>query len=132
MKFLRIKGLTLNQSEEEQPEQEEEIIAINLPVLILSPKFQALAGPLSLGLMVLGVGCTYVASWLGIPRAALFAAAGLGTGVAVASVAVTLGIVLLVSKQTPTRKKALISVVCGIGAFLLAGPIFVLIWATNI
>ena len=124
--------MSLNHVEEEEPVQEEEIIAINLPVLILSPKFQALAGPLSLALMLLGVACTYLASWLGIPRAALFAAAGLGTGVAVASVAVTLGIVLLVSKQTPTRKKALISIVCGIGTFLLAGPIFVLIWATNI
>ena len=124
--------MTLNKVEEEKPVEEEEIIAINLPVLILSPKFQALAGPLSLSFMVLGVACTYLASWLGIPRAALFAAAGLGTGVAVASVAVTLGVVLLVSKQTPMRKKALLSILCGIGTFLLAGPVFVLIWATNI
>ena len=114
-----------------ETEREEEVIALNLPAIILSPKFQALAGPLGIGLMQVGVVCTYLAMWLGIPRAVLFAAVGLGTGVAVASVAVTLGIVLLVAKQTPYRKRALISVGLGIASFLLAGPIFLLIWASN-
>ena len=118
--------------EKNPPEQpEEEVIAVNLPAIILSPKFQALAGPLGIGLMLIGVVCTYLAMWIGIPRAVLFAAVGLGTSVAVASVAVTLGIVLLVSKQTPFRKRALVSVALGIATFLLAGPVFLLIWASN-
>ena len=118
--------------EKNPPEQtEEEVIAVNLPAIILSPKFQALAGPLGIGLMLIGVICTYLAMWIGIPRAVLFAAVGLGTSVAVASVAVTLGIVLLVSKQTPFRKRALVSVALGIATFLLAGPVFLLIWASN-
>jgi len=113
------------------PEAEERIVAINLPEIVLSPKFQALAGPLGLGLMLIGVSCSYLGMWIGIPRSVLFAAFGLGLGVSMASVAVTLGIILLVAKQTPFRGKALLSVGLGIATFILAGPVFILIWASN-
>jgi hypothetical protein len=114
-----------------ESESKEEIINIDLPSLILSPKFQALAGPLGISFMLIGVVCTYSAMWFGFPRPVLFAAFGLGIGVAIASVAVTLGVILLVAKQTPYRRRALLSIALGIATFVLAGPVFVLIWASN-
>ena len=112
-------------------EPTEEVVGVNIATIVLSPKFQAFAGPLSNGLILFGVAGTYIAMWLGIPRAVLIAAFGLGTGVAVASVAVTLGIILLVAKQTPNPRAALLSVALGIVSFVGAGPVFLLIWATN-
>lgn len=74
-----------------------------------------------------GYGLFRLAYALGLPRPELFALVAIGLAVAMASVAVTLGIVLSVSKQTPYRRGALVSIVCGVVAFVLAGPTFLLV-----
>ena len=99
---------------------------ISLVGLILSPRFQVLSGPLATGLLLFGYGAFRVGYYFGLPRAELLALFSLGFGVALASVAVTLGILLLVAKHTPYRRAALASIAFGALAFLLAAPLFLL------
>lgn len=121
----------MSEQGENSAEATEVVIGVNIATFVLSPKSQAWAGPLSNALILGGLAASFLANFLGIPRGVLFASLGLGAGVAVASVAVTLGIILLVAKQTPTPKAALLSVALGIVSFVGAGPVFLLIWASN-
>jgi len=102
---------------------------ISIASALLSPRAQMLAGPIATGVMIAGYLCFRLAAVLGLPRPELFALIGLGIGVSAASLAITLGVVLLVAKQAPRRTLALVSMVLGIVAFLLAGPLFLLIAA---
>lgn len=104
-----------------------EVVPVSIATVILSPRFQALAGPLATGLLLGGYAAFRGAFALGMPRPELLALVALGVGVAVASVAVTLGIILVVAKQTPYPRRAVLSIVLGGAALLLAGPIFLLV-----
>ncbi len=105
-----------------QPEQ-----TVSIASVVLSPKFQVFSGPGAVGLLVGGYGAFRAAYALGVPRSELLALFSLGVGVALASVAVTLGVILVVAKQTPYPRRAVLSIVLGAVAFVLAGPIFLLV-----
>ncbi len=111
-------------TEEELPEP-----PISLVGIVLSPRFQILAGPLASGSCVFGFLLFQLAALAGVPRPELIALLGLGFGVSIASIAVVLGVVLLVAKQTPHRGWAGASIALGALAFVLAGPLFLLVVA---
>jgi hypothetical protein len=92
--------------------------------LVLSPRSQAIAGPGSLALILFGALGTLAGESLGMPRPELIGLLGLAFGVAFAGVAITLGILLLVSRSTPFRRAAALSIGCGCLVFVAAGPVF--------
>jgi hypothetical protein len=94
--------------------------------LVLSPRSQALSGPGALVSLVLGHGAARAGMALGLPRAELFGLIGIAFAVALASVAITLGLILTVSRQTPFPRAAVASIACGALTFLLAVPLFFL------
>jgi hypothetical protein len=106
-----------------------EEVPVSIATVVLSPGFQVAAGPGSGGLLLVGYLLFRLAHLLGLPRPELPALLGIGVGVALASVAVTLGVVLVVSKQTPFPRGAVVSIVLGLVAFVCAGPTFLLVRA---
>lgn len=112
-----------NSSEEPEPI----VLGASIATVILSPRFQAISGPGSLLVMGLGYLGFLAARAADLPRPELVALVAIGVAVAMASVAVTLGVILVVSKQTPSLKAAVASIVFGLAGFIAAGPVFMLI-----
>lgn len=97
---------------------------ISLIGLVLSPRFQRAAGPLAVLVLLAGYASLPLGRWLGVPRAEVLALAAVGCAVSLASVAVVLGVVLLVAREAPHRGRAALSIGLGALAFLIAGPLF--------
>lgn len=90
--------------------------------LVLSQRFQTASGALALFLVLAGFGFARWALTGGSPDASLAGLFALGIGVALASISVTLGVMLLVSGQAENRRAAALSMGLAVIAFLLAAP----------
>ena len=109
------------------PGEGQEPVPVSVASVVLSPGFQRAAGPAAALLLAGGYGGFRLAWAVGLPRPELIALLAIGIAVCLASVAVTLGVVLLVSRTTPYRRGAFVSILLGIVGFIAAGPIFLLV-----